>query len=126
MPAASPLRLDRAEFVLSDSPEPPADIGGVAAAGVAGQLARFSRPGVSGYGWYRLHLDLPAVPDGPYAAYFPLLESAGALYVNGVYVGQTGAFARGPRARSKRPPSLVPTRSTDLARISAAPVLVAP
>jgi signal transduction histidine kinase len=62
-----------------------------------------SRPGVWGYGWYRLHVVLPAEPDELYAAYVPLLQAAGALYVNGVYVGQSGPFARSSRAEPPAP-----------------------
>jgi signal transduction histidine kinase len=89
--------LDRAEFILSVSPEPPADSAAWQPQALPDNWLA-SRPGVSGYGWYRLRLDLPAAPDGTYAAYVPLLESAGALYVNGVYVGQSGAFDTASRA----------------------------
>ena len=63
-----------------------------------------SHPGASGYGWYRLHFVLSAEPDEMYAAYMPLLETFGALYVNGGFGGQTGAFERISRtAQLSRP-----------------------
>ena len=62
---ASLLRLDRAAFVLSDSPEPPADSAAWQPQALPDNWL-VSRPGVSGYGWYRLRLDLPAAPEAPY------------------------------------------------------------
>lgn len=91
------LRLDRADFVLSDSSEPPP----ASAAWLPQSLPDdwlVSHPGASGYGWYRLQLDLPRNPDRLYAAYMPLLETLGALYVGGVYVGQAGDFEMISRA----------------------------
>jgi hypothetical protein len=93
---ASPLRLDSAAFILSDSAEPPPDSAAWQAQALPDNWLG-SRPGVSGYGWYRLRFDLPAAPDMPYAVYVPLLECAGALYVNGVFAGQAGAFAQAAR-----------------------------
>jgi hypothetical protein len=84
--AADPvLQLPSAEFILSDSPEPPPD----SAAWKPQTLPddwRVSRPGTYGYGWYRLRFDLPAEPDQLFSAYMPVLQTAGALYVNGVHV----------------------------------------
>src|SRR5882724_8533175 len=105
------LRLDRADFILSDSPEPPPD-------SVAWRPQTLpddwlaSRPGVWGYGWYRLRFALPGEPDELYALHVPLLAGVGAVYVNGVHVGQTGTFER--TASTERPaheaPLLVPGR----------------
>lgn len=85
------LQLDRADFVLSDASEPPPD----EAAWIPQSLPDnwlVSHPGAHGYGWYRLQFELPRDPDQLYAAFVPLLETFGALYVNGAYVGQTGDF----------------------------------
>jgi hypothetical protein len=49
----SPLYLDRAAFVFSDSPEPPPDSAAWQPQALPDNW-RASRPGVSGYGWYRL------------------------------------------------------------------------
>jgi signal transduction histidine kinase len=91
------LQLDQAEFILSDVPEPPPD----SAAWQPQTLPDnwlVSHPGSAGYGWYRLRWVLPRDPDELNAAYMPLLETFGALYVNGAYVGQTRDF--GPISRA--------------------------
>ncbi|MGY4414004.1 signal transduction histidine kinase [Bradyrhizobium sp. LB7.1] len=97
------LRLGQAEFIFSDSSEPPSD-----SAAWRRQILPdnwlVSRPGVWGYGWYRLHIVLPVEPDKLYAAYVPLLQTFGALYVNGVHVGQTGPFERTSRTEQPPPP----------------------
>lgn len=87
------LRLDHADFILSDSPEPPA--------GSAAWQRRIlpddwhvTHPGAWGYAWYRLQFVLPAAADEFYAAYLPVLETSGALYVNGTLVGRTGLTER--------------------------------
>lgn len=87
------LRLDQADFILSDSPEPPPDSAAWRPQTLPDNWL-VSRPGVWGYGWYRLQFVLPERTDDLYAAYLPLLETFGALYVNGVHVGQTGAVDR--------------------------------
>jgi signal transduction histidine kinase len=86
-------RLDRADFILSDTPEPPPDSAAWQPQALPDNWIG-SRPGVSGYGWYRLRFELPTAPDMPCAVYVALLQSAGALNVNGVFAGQTGAFAQ--------------------------------
>src|SRR5436190_17760639 len=90
----TPLQqLDQADFILSDSPEPPPD----SVAWRAQTLPHdwlASPPGVRGYGWYRLRFALPGEPDELYALHVPLLKGVGAVYVNGVHVGQTGTFER--------------------------------
>ena len=85
------VQLDRADFVLSDASEPPPDSAAWRPQSLPDNWL-VSHPGASGYGWYRLRLDLPRGPDRLYAAYLPLLETFGALYVDGTYVGQTGDF----------------------------------
>jgi signal transduction histidine kinase len=87
------LQLDRADFISSDSPEPPPDSAAWRPQTLPDNWL-VSRPGVWGYGWYRQQFVLPAAPDDLYAAFVPLLETFGALYVNGVHVGQTGAVER--------------------------------
>ena len=90
------LRLDQADFILSDSPEPPPDSAAWQRLNLPDNWLT-SRPGARGYGWYRLHFDMSVEPDELYAAYVPLLQTSGAMYVNGVYVGQTGAFEQAVR-----------------------------
>lgn len=94
--AADPvLRLSSAEFILSDAPEPPPDSAPWQPQSLPDNW-RVSRPGTYGYGWYRLRFDLPAAPDQLFAAYMPVLQTVGALYVNGVDVGYSGTFDRPP------------------------------
>jgi signal transduction histidine kinase len=105
------LQLDQADFNLSDSPEPPANSEAWRPQTLPDNWL-VSHPGASGYGWYRLQFVLPAEPDELYAAYMPLLETFGALYVNGVYVGQAGSVKRISRiAQLSQPfvPSAPPT-----------------
>ncbi len=97
------LRLDQADFIVSDSPQPPPDLAAWQPQDLPDNWL-VSRPGAWGYGWYRLHIVLPVEPDELYAAYVPLLQTFGALYVNGVYVGQTGAFGQTSRTEQAPPP----------------------
>jgi signal transduction histidine kinase len=92
--AAEPiLKLERAEFMLSDAAEPPPD----SAAWQAQTLPDdwdFSRPGVKGYGWYRLQLDwAQPAPDRP-AIWTPYMRNVGAIYVNGTLIGRTAPYGR--------------------------------
>jgi signal transduction histidine kinase len=93
--ATDPLlpQLDQADFILSDSTEPPPDSVAWRAQTLPDDWL-VSRPGVSGYGWYRLRFALPGEPDELYALHVPLLKGIGAVYVNGVNIGQTGTFER--------------------------------
>ncbi|MFO1206236.1 MAG: sensor histidine kinase [Burkholderiales bacterium] len=94
--AADPvLRLSSAEFVFSDAREPPPDSAPWQPQTLPDDW-RVSRPGTYGYGWYRLRFDLPAAPDQLFAAYLPVLQTVGALYVNGVEVGDSGTFGQAP------------------------------
>ncbi len=90
------LQLDQADFILADFPEPPPDLAAWQRQPLPDNWL-VSHPGASGYGWYRLHFVLSAEPDELYAAYMPLLETFGALYVNRKHIGQTGAFERTSR-----------------------------
>jgi hypothetical protein len=98
-------QLDQADFILSDSPEPPPDSVTWRAQTLPHEWLA-SRPGVWGYGWYRLRFALPGEPDELYALHVPLLKGVGAVYVNGVHVGQTGTFER--TASTERPANEAP------------------
>src|SRR5690242_3362421 len=118
------LQLDRADFVPSDASEPPPDT----AAWTPQRLPDnwlVSGAGAQGYGWYRVQFDLPRDPDQLYAAFMPLLETFGALYVNGVYVGQTGDFELISRAEQGSQPFSQGAPPV-LLRISASAVLDSP
>lgn len=103
------LRIDQAEFVLSDSAEPPPDTAPWQAQTLPDNW-RVSRPGVAGFGWYRLSFDLPRPPDFPYAIFTPTLRTIGAVYVNGVLVGRTDPF--GTTTLNRRPHYFVVSPST--------------
>ncbi len=91
------LQLEQADFILDDSPEPPPDSAAWRRQPLPDSWV-VSHPGAFGHGWYRLRFVLSAEPDELYAAYVPLLETFGVLYVNGEHAGQTGAFERVSRA----------------------------
>jgi signal transduction histidine kinase len=92
--AENPLQgFDRADFTPGDAEAPPPDVATWRPQPLPDNW-RVSRPQASGYGWYRFELVLPAAPDEPYAAYMPVLETVGALYVNGVHAGETGTVER--------------------------------
>ncbi|WP_298255933.1 ATP-binding protein [Bradyrhizobium sp.] len=105
------LRLDHAEFVLSDSSEAPSDSLAWQPQGLPDDWVA-SRPDVWGYGWYRLRFVLPGEPHELYAVHLPVLKGVAALYVNGGYIGQTETFGRGDSTDrpSLETPLLVPER----------------
>ena len=98
--AADPvLRLDHAEFILSDAAEPPPDSAPWQPQTLPDNW-RATRPDASGYAWYRLRFDLPKRPDELQAIYMPWLRTVGAVYLNGTHVGQDGPFEKAaPGAR---------------------------
>jgi signal transduction histidine kinase len=53
---------------------------------------RESRPGAQGYGWYRAEFELPAQPADVHAIYISLVNSAYAVHINGVQVGNSGGM----------------------------------
>ena len=109
-------RLDRAEFVLSDTAEPPGD----SAAWLPATLPdrrQAEPPATRGALWYRLTFDLAAPPQELQALYVPQLRVAGQAFVNGRLVGQTEpiehpATGRVPRLFSVPPELLHAGRNT--------------
>lgn len=90
--AAEPLvTIDSAQFLGSEGVEPPPDSAPWQPQALPDNWKK-SRPRTFGYAWYRLRFELPAKPEVPYAVYTPWMRTIGALYVNGVEVGRTGAF----------------------------------
>jgi signal transduction histidine kinase len=89
------LTLDSAQFLLSDAPMPPPDSAPWQSQALPDNWM-VSRPGVFGYGWYRLSFELPRRPEGQYGVYMPWFRTVGTLYVNGTEVGRTGSVARPP------------------------------
>ncbi|HST02854.1 MAG TPA: hypothetical protein VLJ84_14445, partial [Usitatibacter sp.] len=90
--AAQPVvTIDSAQFLKSESAEPPPDSAPWQRQALPDNWKK-SRPHLYGYGWYRLTFDLPVKPDQPYAVYTPWMRTVGAVYVNGIEIGRTGAF----------------------------------
>ena len=89
------LTLDTSQFISSESPRPPGDSAPWQSQPLPDNWL-ISRPGVFGYGWYRLRFDLPRRPDGQYGVYLPWFRTVGTLYVNGTEVGRTASAERPP------------------------------
>jgi len=90
--------LSRAQFLQDDSPAPPA-------AGAPWSEQRLpddwleTRPGKSGFAWYRFRLALPAPADHDYGFYLTASLSNAQLFVNGAFVGQSGDLRGEPPRR---------------------------
>ena len=107
--AQSTVTLQSAQFLLSDVPDPPPDT----ALWVTQTLPdnwNLSRPGVGGFGWYRIHFELPHAPTDLYAVYLRKLSMNAAFYINGQHVGDGGTFTE-PVARHWNRPLLFPVAS---------------
>ncbi len=108
----SSLILRSAEFVLDAAPEPPSD----AAAWQPQSLPdnwNLSRPGVGGFGWYRVRFDLPRRPTEPYAIYVRKLSMNAAFHLNGSHLGHGGRFEE-PVARHWNRPQFYTISPTEL------------
>ncbi len=83
------LAITQMEFVKSDTPNPPPD-------GWQPQRLpdswRVSRPGTSGYGWYRIKLTLPEQPAQGIGLLISMVGTTYAVYVNGLEVGDGGGM----------------------------------
>ncbi|MCW5648514.1 MAG: hypothetical protein KIS62_02080 [Ramlibacter sp.] len=92
LPAGATVRIEQAEFVLSDDPLPPVE--GWQAQALPDSW-RLSRPGRSGYGWYRVRLQVPAeqdLPKGSLGLMISLVGTTYAVYANGVDLGEGGGM----------------------------------
>lgn len=89
LPADAPVLLNETEFIASDATQPPAD-------GWQPQALpdswRVSRPGQSGYGWYRIRLSLKQPPTGSLGLLINMVGTTYAVYVNGVDVADGGGM----------------------------------
>ena len=83
--------LRSAEFLLDDPPTPPPDSAPWKPQSLPDNW-NLSRPGVGGFGWYRLRFDLARRPDQLYAIYVRKLSMNAGFYVNGDYIGDGGRF----------------------------------
>jgi signal transduction histidine kinase len=102
--AQTSLTLRSAQFLLDDAATPPPD----ERAWRAQQLPdnwNLSRPGVGGFGWYRMHFELPARPEQVYAVYLRKLSMNATIYINNEYVGDGGRLSE-PVARHWNRPLL--------------------
>jgi signal transduction histidine kinase len=88
---ASALTLNEASFVLGDSASPPADFATAQALRLPDNW-NLSRPGQGGFGWYRLHFELPHARDALQAIYIRKLSMNASFYVNGALVANGGSF----------------------------------
>lgn len=93
----APLTLRTADFLLDAVATPPPDAS-VWQAQALPDNWNLTRPGVGGFGWYRMRFDLPARPQQVFAVYLRKLSMNAAIYVNGHYVGDGGRFSE-PVAR---------------------------
>ena len=99
-PASHPdvIEIRSAWFVQSDAPAlPPASAAWQTQA--LPDSWRESRPGEQGYGWYRAGFSLAQRPQGMHAIYISLVNSAYAVFINGVQVGDSGGMS-GPVGRN--------------------------
>lgn len=89
--AAQTLELHQAELVLSDALQPP----GAEATWQPQSLPDLwvvSRPGIGGNGWYRLRFEWRGDDERIQAIHLPRLCMNGAVYLNGVLLGDGGQF----------------------------------
>ncbi|NDP43771.1 MAG: sensor histidine kinase [Aromatoleum sp.] len=88
------LHLPSAEFLLSDSNEPP-DADAAWQPQALPDLWADSRPDVKQQsGWYRFRFDLAEQPDQPYAVFITRVRPVGEVFANRNYIGRSGSIAR--------------------------------
>ncbi|MDO9359814.1 MAG: 7TM diverse intracellular signaling domain-containing protein [Polaromonas sp.] len=85
------VEIRSALFVMSDAPTLPDPLAAWQPQGLPDSW-RESRPGQQGYGWYRAEFSLSARPQGMHAIYISLVNSAYAVFINGVQVGDSGGM----------------------------------
>jgi signal transduction histidine kinase len=89
--AGVPFAFERALFLLSDSPTPPAEGAGSWEPIALPDYWRRMRPEVGGTGWYRFTLPRAAAAER-WAVYLPSANMNAKAWVNGVPVGSGGSF----------------------------------
>ena len=91
--------FESAEFVLSEERQPPGDAAGWERAVLPDQW-RFTRPGASGWGWYRVQVEFDRAPTASHAIYLVHRRAAYlAIYINGALLLAEG----NPRGRANAP-----------------------
>lgn len=94
------MRITEMEFVKSDADQPPVN-------GWAQQTLpdnwRISRPGESGYGWYRATIQMQRQPATAMGLMISLVNTTYAVYVNGVETGDGGGMTGEIRRNGTQP-----------------------
>jgi len=83
--------LTRARFSLSDAMSPPSDVDGEWQTTELPDRWSHSRPGVRGYGWYRIEFDAPE-SEGDSAIFVPGFNMNLAIWLNGTFLAECGPF----------------------------------
>jgi signal transduction histidine kinase len=78
--AQTSMRLDSADFVVSDAATPPES--GWRRVALPDDWLH-NHPALSGYAWYRVHFSMPARPSQPLVLYIPHLALIGEVRLNG-------------------------------------------
>jgi len=104
LPVEQPVEIREAAFVATDAPRPPE--GGWQPQALPDNWRR-SRPGQSGYGWYRVRLHAQEPPAHSLALMISMVGTTYAVYVNGVDVGDGGGMAGEIRRNGGVPQLLV-------------------
>lgn len=102
--APAPLRLDKAQILLSDSPLPPPDSAPWKPQRLPDNWS-LTRPGVGGFAWYRVEFTLAAEARQMSALHVPKVSMNGAAYINGEFIGSGGHFSE-PMTRQWYRPQL--------------------
>ena len=104
LPVDQPAEIRETAFIATDAPHPP-DVGWQPQA--LPDSWRLSRPGQSGYGWYRVRLHAREAPAHSLALMIGMVGTTYAVYVNGVDVGGAGGMAGEIRRNGGVPQLLV-------------------
>jgi signal transduction histidine kinase len=99
------VRFDSAEFLLSESAEPPPDSAAWQPLALP-DLGRRTRPGVLDTGWYRLQWRIDALPSKTQALYLPKFGQYDYAFVNGTPIDHRGFQGPGPQLFAFAPPLL--------------------
>jgi signal transduction histidine kinase len=96
------VRLDHAEFLLDDAPEPPGSSEAWQPVALPDRW-RERRPEAGGFAWYRFEVPAPASRGDTWGAYLPRVNMNAAVWVNGAPVGSGGRFAEPVAHNFNRP-----------------------
>lgn len=91
------ILLNQAKIILTDSDRPPPDSAAWQSQALPDNWNR-SRPGIGGFAWYKIELELNPEQLQLSALYVPRVSMNGAVMINGEYLGGGGEFTE-PMAR---------------------------